>query len=585
MSQSLSYSAAVLIDQLRHPDELGIRMNAVKNVDVIARAIGAARTRDELIPYLHECIDDEDEVLTVLAEKLAGFVNHVGGVPYAHTILAPLESLAVADARVVRNQAIESITSLVEIMAGAAVDKYVVPMVVKLAQGECFNFRTSAAALVPVAYPKASATNKQALLAEFAQIGTQELPVLRRGAASALLPLVKAVEPAVAATTLVEEFRRLSEDSQDTVRATVVPVGVAIGEALAEHAEYKDAALASLGLFRQMGKDRAWRVRYHVAKGYMAYLGCMQTLVGERDGVADVADLFVSLLGDSEAEVRAIAATQLKEVGTSLRQHPLHLAKLVEAVGARIHDPVDYVRVAVAGNAIGLASVLTRAMMIQQLKPVLDKFLEDKDAQVRLAVVSRSVELVPLDPFVTSLVPAIFLLADDEDWRVRCAVIEVFASICHALPTSVFEQKLVGLPFNWLGDSICAIRYVAAKCVAQLVGHFGGAWFDRIVAPRLQALRSHPSYLHRITLLRCIGHLAEVVPAETEAQLGATALALCQDVVPNVRLTAAETLLTMGNHMSDSYKQSKAVPALQRLVQDKDADVKDGATKALAGLQ
>jgi serine/threonine-protein phosphatase 2A regulatory subunit A len=45
------YPIAVLIDELKHDDVL-LRLNAIHRLDTIALALGADRTREELIPFL-----------------------------------------------------------------------------------------------------------------------------------------------------------------------------------------------------------------------------------------------------------------------------------------------------------------------------------------------------------------------------------------------------------------------------------------------------------------------------------------------------------------------------------------------------
>jgi len=42
---------ASLIDDLRH-DDVQVRLNAMRKLQPIARALGVTRTRDELLPYL-----------------------------------------------------------------------------------------------------------------------------------------------------------------------------------------------------------------------------------------------------------------------------------------------------------------------------------------------------------------------------------------------------------------------------------------------------------------------------------------------------------------------------------------------------
>ena len=42
---------AILIDELRH-ECVANRLNSIQKLDVIGRALGPARTREELLPYL-----------------------------------------------------------------------------------------------------------------------------------------------------------------------------------------------------------------------------------------------------------------------------------------------------------------------------------------------------------------------------------------------------------------------------------------------------------------------------------------------------------------------------------------------------
>lgn len=132
---------AQLIDNMKHTD-LELRLAAVRELAVIARALGPARTRMELLPFVKgkcavvtllgmgtcalcrlcrgrrsgtrrtahdlrtattrsqtrafsraDSIDDEEDVLVVVAEQLADFVPLVGGPEHAHSLLPTLEVL------------------------------------------------------------------------------------------------------------------------------------------------------------------------------------------------------------------------------------------------------------------------------------------------------------------------------------------------------------------------------------------------------------------------------------------------------------------------------------------------------------
>jgi serine/threonine-protein phosphatase 2A regulatory subunit A len=69
----------LIIDELKS-DDIRKRINSVKNLSLIASTIGPDRTRNELIPFISELLDDEDEVLVELVESLSGnFLDYLGG--------------------------------------------------------------------------------------------------------------------------------------------------------------------------------------------------------------------------------------------------------------------------------------------------------------------------------------------------------------------------------------------------------------------------------------------------------------------------------------------------------------------------
>lgn len=95
---------AILMDELRSED-VQLRLNAIHSIPTIALALGPDRARDELIPFLQDSVDDEDEVLLALAEELGKhFEEYIGGSEHAHLILGPLENLSAVEETLVREK-------------------------------------------------------------------------------------------------------------------------------------------------------------------------------------------------------------------------------------------------------------------------------------------------------------------------------------------------------------------------------------------------------------------------------------------------------------------------------------------------
>lgn len=103
MDAASLHPLAILIDELKSEDVV-LRLNAIRRLSTIALALGPDRSREELVPFLMESLDDEDEVLLALAEELGGFTEYIGGPPHAHLLLGPLENLAAVEETLVRDK-------------------------------------------------------------------------------------------------------------------------------------------------------------------------------------------------------------------------------------------------------------------------------------------------------------------------------------------------------------------------------------------------------------------------------------------------------------------------------------------------
>lgn len=114
-------------DELKNEDK-ALRLNSVKRLSTIALALGEERTRQELIPFVGECNDDDEEVLLAMAEELGKFVQYVGGTNYAYTLLPPLEQLCSVEETVVREKAVESLCNVGSVLPDKDIETHLFPL-------------------------------------------------------------------------------------------------------------------------------------------------------------------------------------------------------------------------------------------------------------------------------------------------------------------------------------------------------------------------------------------------------------------------------------------------------------------------
>eukprot|EP00166_Cyanidium_caldarium_P003626 ctg_351.g177 len=267
-------SIATLIDALRAED-VAQRLNAVQRLPLIAQAIGEERTRTELLPFVTESIDDEDEVLLALAGQLdAAFLPYVGGHTHMTVLLEPLEHLAQVEETVVRERAVESLVSLVRAcsVGDALIASSFYPLVKRLAEGDWFTSRISATGLFAATYqrlPAAQADVKAELSALFVTLAKDDTPMVRRAAASHLGEFAQALEPSNVSGMLLRLFAELADDDQDSVRLLVVENGPSVAGLMAAPADKE----ALFNVLRKLAADKSWRVRYLVSDRLVAHGG------------------------------------------------------------------------------------------------------------------------------------------------------------------------------------------------------------------------------------------------------------------------------------------------------------------------
>ncbi|KAJ2132679.1 protein phosphatase 2A structural subunit, partial [Coemansia sp. RSA 521] len=295
-AQSGDLGALAAIADAMKSDNLTDRLESLKRLSVLALAMGEERTREELIPFLDESIDDEDELLLALAELLGDFVQYVGGPKYAYVLLRPLENLAAAEETVVREKAVESINKLVSGMDQLHVEEYLIPCIARLSSGEWFTSRSSAAGLYASAYGKVTDAIQSKLRAGYEALCKDDMPMIRRAAASNLKDVVEKISDDHVVSFAIPNFRQLAEDDQDSVRLLTVEPLVAITKRLTteECKQHLGAIVQSLCV------DKSWRVRYMVADHFVS----LATNIKDADLQEELLNVAISLMHDSEAEVR-----------------------------------------------------------------------------------------------------------------------------------------------------------------------------------------------------------------------------------------------------------------------------------------
>jgi len=95
------------LDQLKSDDSKK-RLSAVEHLLDIAKALGPERSKTELLPFLKELLEDEEEVLVTLAHAVYDITKFcLKSNDYAKLVFPIYESMFSAEDSIVRNTALE----------------------------------------------------------------------------------------------------------------------------------------------------------------------------------------------------------------------------------------------------------------------------------------------------------------------------------------------------------------------------------------------------------------------------------------------------------------------------------------------
>lgn len=470
----------------------------------------------ELLPFLTDGVDDEDEVLLAMATSLERMVSSVGGPAYAHLLLRPLELLLSVEETAVREAAMKSALAVANVLPTTATtensdqndgnifQREFAPMMSRLASKEWFTARISASGLIAVTYPKLTDPQQQEEhMRNFAQLCRDDTSMVRRVAAQHLGTMVQNVVETFGRDCLAkdgsiseifmplyEEFA--SNDQPDSVRLQTTENCVAFGQVMSglsssseeqtdENStttvlEESEVALLQriLPLIVATIDDRSWRVRWTAAAKFAGVIKAYDALP-ESAGVMDsLVPAYEKLLQDPEAEVRTAATFNLACVARCKARVPAAQNRPQQDGGDNGDAP---------GGADGEAGVTTdgpRVSAAERLVKRVTSLTEDDSEHVRAALAMVATELAPIlgkDATITYLVPPVLLLLRDAASEVRLNLISSLSALNEVIGVDLLSQSLLPAILDLAQDGKWRIRLAIIQHMPLLAEQLGQDFF------------------------------------------------------------------------------------------------------------
>lgn len=607
------------MDELKH-DDVSNRVEAMQKLDAIAIALGPERTLHELLPFLNDVAqDDEEEVFAVMAEKLGSFVPLVGGHQNSEPLIQVLSVLAAMEEPIVRDNAVESLNMVAQELTDEELGHIFLELIRSLSQGDWFSKKVALCGLYKSVIVRVDAGVRRDLLMLYYNLVSDESPMVRRSAARHLPNLIDKLtqlsgenpDPSRKVDDndleiILKMFHHLINDAQDSVKLLSIDVLVLILEyfrSVNDTSHNLDCLVSALKLI----KDESWRVRYAAADKFS---NIAVNFSSADSDLYRLIDPFINLMKDNEGEVRKAIAKQLPGFCKLIKDLKIVETRIIPVVNELSQDPHENVRAALASAVTGLSPILPKQSTIDKLLPIFLNMLKDEYPDVRLNIISNlSVvnETVGINLLSTSLLPAITELAQDGKWRVRLAIIEYIPKLASQLGEPFFNNELLTLCMSWLWDAVYAVRDAAVNNLKQLTEIFGSAWAEEQIVTRLLNIRDEKiseeddtnvdlvDFTNFIIRITCLFAVAKLIPVVDASVIVSKILPfmnhLIADPVPNIRfnvaksyLIAVEALIKLPSADTLKLIDEDILTNLNVLLNDTDVDVRYYANKSIEGI-
>ncbi|CAD8174704.1 unnamed protein product [Paramecium octaurelia] len=560
----------IFIEELKS-DDPNLKINAVTKIVSIAQILGPVRTCSELIPYLIDIIeeqDNEDEFLIKLAQELVNLKPHTGTNP--HLLNVPLEILSSMEEPLVREKAVESLLLLAEDMPDSFFENHFFQIVQQLGQWDNFPSRISAASLFPLTYKHVSFEKKNILWELYKQLCGDDTPMVRRVCAGVLSDLAKIkCQP----QQLLTIWETLLKDPVDSVKIKAIEGSQQMLKLIDDNNELDTHLQAYFSLADP--REKSWRVRYTVPECLESIIEVVVKLNKDKSILKTKAvPVFQQLLKDPEPEVRSITVMTiynlLKEVPITLKDQFLPFFQALST------DTSQHVRMSLAEQICKISKQYPVQVVIQTFIPLISTLIKDDVAEIKIKLAHNLDQLsqtIGPDNSKKHLVPLISCFATEKQWRFRLEMMSIIPKLLKVAGYDSFlELQEIYLDKGVL-NHYQAIRDQAIDNLVPICENFG---YDKIRDFILRCISKQfeqPNYIFRVSAMHSITKLRDVLSIDDLLNLfkDITSKSI-NDRVPNVRLNAFK-LFTAIQDKLDYRTQNEFKNKTRFLQQDDDKDV------------
>ena len=343
------------------------------------------------IPFHTAKLEDLDQVILALGQKLGDMLPYIGGPTHASLLIEALEVLCGTEEITARTAAAASTSKIISQLKPDMVDQVneFFEMFKRMSNeeaGEVFYSRVSSCYVVADLYKAMNEDSRPGLREIYTRLVIDELPMVRRAAALVFIQVAANAEPEVFVDEYLQVIKSFATDEYPTVRQIGTENLLPYLKALKALGTEESVAAASelLPIVKAAAEDPSWKIKMAISKDF----GAFAEVFTADEVAAEVFPSALRLIQDQEPDVRANAMRGMTQFLGIVPQSTF-VAEFMSIAMHLLDDPYLTARELLAEVCIDVAAKAGPDSLNGPLKDAIMRLVTDEDPLVRLRILKK----------------------------------------------------------------------------------------------------------------------------------------------------------------------------------------------------
>lgn len=563
-----------LLEDLQNMDNK-IRINAIHNLRSISLALGSETTRKELLPYLKNCInnEEEDEILIELTKILSNFLDCMGG--DTSELLNLFGALLSIDEPTIRKEAINSLKEVLNQIGGINnIEKDLMEIINKFYWSDDVNQKLSAMNLIILLYNDLNDNNKKIVMNYLENFLNSDNLLIKKELMNEIVKITCHLN--------IDYIKKLiniiikEDNNNDNIRENLINVLIS----LKSHKDLNLIINFIYDLIIKLSEDNNWKIRLSLINNFSEILKFPKINYNFKQMIINI---YIKFIEDSEEMIRNACCINLEDI-TKLLKNEINFNKILQNLEKLSKDEKISVKKNLSENIFKIFPLLNAKQINEIIFKVFNILLNDDNLDIKINIIQNIAELsqtMDLNNFIEKIIPSIISIAQNKSWRLRNKIINIIPSLVNQ---NFFMNDIFPICLNYLTDHVYAIRESGSKLLCNIYIDIykkkENLMYEKKLNEKLDNMINLSNYLMRNTCLIFIKFFCEKIEDKIyfnffEKNLINYVYKLSNDKISNVRLNCGFIFNKIKNYeFNDKMHKDKIKKWIGILKNDEDKDVR-----------